>query len=163
MGSRRSGSLAGTLAALWALTGVVALFLYAVFRLGRRGWETVQGGLGPGEWAALLLLTVIFLYGEGVRALQRRWVPRLVARAGTLRREGGVVYRLVAPLYGMALVGGPARRTVVAWATTTGIVAAVLLVRAFPEPWRGITDLAVAVALLWGTGAIVATGRGAFD
>lgn len=156
-------TFAGALAAVWALAGVILLFLYAVFRLGRRGLETVHAGLDAGEWAALALLTVVFLYGEGVRALQRRWVPRLVQRAGTLRREGGFLYRVLAPLYGMALVGGPARRTAVAWATTTGIVAAVLLVRAFPEPWRGITDLAVASALLWGVGAIVATGGRAFD
>jgi hypothetical protein len=49
-----------------------------------------------------------------------------------------------------------------AWGGTAAIVAAVILVRNFPEPWRGITDLAVAAALTWGLGAIVAKAPEAF-
>ena len=46
----------------------------------------------------MVLLTVTFVYGEGFRVLDRRWVPDMVERALRLRREGGVLLRLLAPL-----------------------------------------------------------------
>lgn len=152
----------GTAAALWALTGVSILFLFAVYRLGKRGVETLGAGLTPFEWLVLTLLTLAFVWGEGRGALQLRWVPRLVRRAGALREEGRLHHRLLAPLYGMSLIGAPAMSMLKAWGGTAAIVTAVIVVRGFPEPWRGITDLAVASALLWGLGAIVVEGRGLF-
>ena len=141
-------------AGLWAVAGVAAMFAWAVFRLGRRGVATVLAGLGPLEWTALILLTAAFLYGEGVRALGRKWVPWMVGRA---RRLGGepVLFRVLGPLYAMSLVGRDGRILVRAWAGTVAIVLAVAVVSRFPEPWRGIVDLAVAAALAWGLAAMV--------
>lgn len=152
----------GTVATAWALVGPALLFLFAIYRLGKRGVATVQEGLAGWEWGILLALTVAFVVGEGIGALQERWVPRLVERASQLRHGGGVLHRLLAPLYGMSLIGAPPARMVRSWALTLGIVVMVLIVRAFPEPWRGITDLAVAAALLWGLGAIVVRAPEAF-
>ncbi|RJQ40809.1 MAG: hypothetical protein C4555_00955 [Dehalococcoidia bacterium] len=149
----------GVAAAAWSLGGVCLLFSGAVFRLGRRGVETVRAGLDPEEWAALLLLVLVFVVGEGWGALQRKWVPRLVRRASWLRHGGSPVHRALAPLYGMSLIGAPPAALLRAWGGTAAIVAAVLVVRKFPEPWRGIVDLAVAAALLWGLGAIAVAGR----
>ena len=154
--------LGGAAAAAWALTGVVLLFGFAVMRLGRQGFETLQAGLSPGEWAALLLLTLVFLFGEGWGALQRVWVPRLVRRASMLRKEGRLHHRILAPLYGMSLIGASRKSQARAWLGTLAIVTAIVVVRTFPEPWRGITDLAVASALIWGLGAVVVEGRRAF-
>jgi len=148
-------SLKGTAAVVWALLGVALLFSSAVYRLGYRGVETLRGGLGPLEWVALVSLTLVFLYGEGVRALQRRWVPRMIQRVRLLHGEVGVHYRVLAPFYAMSLVGGPGARLLRAWGSTGAIIVAVLVVRGFPEPWRGITDLAVASALAWGLAAMV--------
>jgi hypothetical protein len=50
----------------------------------------------------------------------------------------------------MLLVGAPRPTLARAWLGVAGIVLAVLLVRALPDPWRGIIDLAVAAALAWG-------------
>jgi len=147
----------GRWAAIWALSGVSGLFLMAVLRLGRRGLHTIEAGLAPSEWTALLLLTAVFVYGEGVRALQRRWVPRLVRRARSLREESAWL-KALGPLYGLSLVGAPPARLLRSWGGTLAIVLAVLLVRTFPEPWRGIVDFAVAAALSWG---LVSIGRGA--
>ncbi len=149
------GSLGGTMASAWAVMGVSILFASAVYRLGARGIATARDGLGPWEWTALVLLTVTFVYGEGFRVLDRRWVPDMLKRALRLRREGGVLLRLLAPLYGLSLIGAPRHRLLRAWAGTAAIVLAVLLVRSFPEPWRGITDFAVAAALAWGLLAIL--------
>jgi hypothetical protein len=136
--------------------GVTAAFVEAVVQLGRRGFATLRGGLDPLEWVALAILVVLFVWGEGVRALERRWVPLMIERAASLRAEGArPIHRALAPLYAMSLVDGDLRRVARAWLGVALIVAAVFIVRAFPEPWRGITDLAVGLALSWGLIAIV--------
>jgi hypothetical protein len=153
---------AAVLSAVWALTGIGLLFLFAVFRLGRRGVLTIQQGLSAGQWAVLVALVVIFVYTEGADALQRRWVPRVIARAAELRQGRILAYQLLAPAFAMSLIGAARRDAVRAWITTNAIVLAVLLVRTFPQPWRGITDLAVACGLAWGLGAIVLQAPRAF-
>lgn len=139
----------------WAVAGVVFLFGEAAWRLGMRGVATVRGGLSTSEWTALILLTAVFVYGEGYRALQRKWVPYVLARVARLRTERFLPWRIGAPLYAMSLIG-PTRRTALrAWAGVAAIIAAVLIVSRFPEPWRGIVDIAVAAALVWGAVALM--------
>ena len=140
----------GAVVSAWTLIGVAALFATAIYRLGGRGIATIQAGLGWGEWSVLVLLTVAFVYGEGFRALDRRWVPRLVERALLLRDDPRVLVRLVAPLYGLSLVGAARDDPIRGWLLTTAILGAVLIVRASPDPWRGIVDFAVSAALAWG-------------
>lgn len=137
------------------MTGVAALFVEGVVQLGRRGIETIRGGLDPLEWIALALLVVAFVYGEGVRALARRWVPATIARAFELGPASPWSHKLLAPLHAMTLIGAPARALVRAWIGVALIVLAVFVVRALPEPWRGIVDFAVAGALAVGLAAIV--------
>lgn len=144
----------GSLAWWWAVAGVTALFGNAVFRLGSRAFSTVAAGLSPVEWLALVALTVFFVYAEGVRALQRRWVPRMLGRAAELRRRRSA-YRLLAPLYAMSLVGAPIATLLRAWGGVAAIVLAIILIRYVPEPWRGIVDFGVSAALAWGIVAIV--------
>ena len=126
-----------------------------MYRLGSRGIATVREGLGPPEWAALVVLTLAFVYGEGVRAIGRRWVPHFIERAREVRNVRSLVVRLLAPLHGLSLIAASRGQLVKAWAGVTAIAAVVWLVQRFPDPWRGITDFAVAVALLWGLGAIL--------
>lgn len=149
-------------AAAWALFGVSALFASAVYRLGGRGVHTIFGGLGALQWTALVVLTGVFVYGEGVMALQRKWVPKLIDRARAIRSEPALL-QLLGPLYGMALVGGPLKRALRAWLGTLAIVTAIVIVRNFPEPWRGIVDFAVASALAWGLVSIVRSAPKAFE
>ena len=139
----------------WAVSGVAGLFAWAVYRLGARGLETLRSGLGVFEWTAAVVLTAAFVYGEGLVALDRRWVPRLFERARRLRGERRLLPRVLAPLYGLALLGSDRAEVARGWAGTLAIVVAVLVVRALPEPWRGIVDFSVAAALAWGLSAIV--------
>ena len=145
----------GAVVSAWTLIGVAALFATAIYRLGGRGIATIQAGLEWGEWVVLVLLTVTFVYGEGFRALDRRWVPRLVERALLVRDEPRLLVRVLAPLYGMSLIGAGKNDLIRGWLLTTGIVGAVLIVRTLPDPWRGIVDFAVGAALAWGLVAIL--------
>ena len=139
----------------WALAGVGSTLVIAVVRLSARGWETVTNGLSPIEWVVLALTSAVFFYGEGVMALERRWVPHVVKRARELRRKSGAALRIGAPLYAMGLIGASPRKLIRTWLGVFAIVAAILIVRAFAEPWRGIVDLSVAGALAWGTIALI--------
>ena len=145
------------LARWWGLIGVALVFVQAVMGLGARGVAEIRSGLSPFEWTALVLLTVVFVYGEGVRALQRRWVPHLLNRLQDLPREP-LIHRILAPLYGMSLIGAPRRTLAFAWGGVAGIILAVLVVSRFPAPWRGITDFAVAAALAWATAVLLSGG-----
>jgi hypothetical protein len=138
---------------------VLLLFANAVMRLGARGVAAMRGGLEPFEWAALGALTVLFVYGEGVRALQRRWVPHVIARIRLLRSSDVVRHHLLGPLYAMSLVGAPRRTMVLAWTGLAAIAGAVFIVSRFADPWRGITDFAVGAALAWAMGALIVHGR----
>ena len=119
------------MAAAWTLVGVSGLFASAVLRLGGRGVETILDGLGPLEWTILTALTLFMVYMEGVLTFQRRWVPKLIERARAVRGEP-ILLQLLAPLYGLSLVGGPAKRVLRGWLGTVAIVGAVLAVRALP-------------------------------
>jgi hypothetical protein len=155
MGQRSRG---GVLTQAWAVTGVAAIFAHAIRSLALRGIDALRSGLDPHEWLALALLTAAFVYGEGVRALQRRWVPYVVARIVRLRDETARVYLVLAPLYAIGVIGPPRASVIRAWAGVAGIAAAVVIVSRFPDPWRGIVDLAVACALLWGLTVLVYHG-----
>lgn len=149
------------LAPAWALIGVGALFTSAVTRLGSRGVATVSEGLSAGQWVVLVLLTFVMVYGEGILALQRKWVPRFLGRSRAVRHESFGL-KILAPFYGLSLVGGSLKQLLRGWLSTTAIVAAVVIVRSFPEPWRGIVDFAVAAALAWGLITIVIGAPGVF-
>ncbi|MGD2067964.1 MAG: hypothetical protein PVI57_04705 [Gemmatimonadota bacterium] len=145
--------------AWWAVLGVAFLFCSAAVGWGPGGAPPRGGGGGAGEAAVFVALTALFLYGEGYRALQLKYVPWVVGRARTLRSEGRTILRLLGPFYAMSLVGASRARLARAWGGVTAVVTAVFVVRAFPEPWRGITDLAVAAALAWGLVALLVEAR----
>lgn len=143
------------LTAVWAVVGVAILFGSAIYRLGSRGVATLAGGLDAFHLTALVVLVGLFVYGEGVRAIQMRYAPYFLGRVRQVAREDRLVYRLLAPLYAMSLVGSAPANLARAWGGVTAIVAAILVLRVTPEPWRGIVDLAVALALAWGLSAIL--------
>lgn len=160
---KTSSAAAPSASAWWAVTGVAALFLTAAGRLGGRGLETMRAGMTAWQWLALVLLTAAFVYGEGYRALHRRYAPFVVERAGRLGPASSRLRCVLAPLWAMALVGERSRLVVRAWAGAWAIVVAVVLVRSLPEPWRGIVDFAVAGALFWGFVALLLEAWGSLS
>ena len=147
-------SVRGRLAEAWGLFGVAFVFLKSAIQLGVRGVVTIGAGMSAQEWAAFILICALFVYGEGVRALQQKYMPYVLTRIARLAEERAS-YQLLAPLYALSLIGATRRVVLKAWLGTATIVAAVVIVRHFPEPWRGIVDFAVAVALTWGLIALM--------
>jgi hypothetical protein len=148
-------SARGLVVAAWAIGAIALSLVEAIWRLGARASATLQAGLEPHEWATLIVVVALFLYGEGVRALQRRFVPHVVNRTLVVARGGGAVASVLAPLFAMSLVHDAPRAMARAWVGVALIVVAVLAVREMPEPWRGVIDAGVASALSWGLGALL--------
>jgi hypothetical protein len=142
---------------VWSVVGVGATFVEAIYRLGTRAIGTIESGLAVREWVALAIGVLLLGYAEGYRALQRRFVPHVIERVLSpdvdyARSPASAVF---APLHAVALLGAGRQATLRAYASVGLIVAAVLVVRGLPHPWRGIVDAAVAVALSWGLVALM--------
>lgn len=143
-----SGSF-GRLAALWGILGFVLL-------VGRGLWRLVpMASAAPFQdflalhWVALALSLVLFGYGEGVLAIQKGYLPRLVSRAHQLADAPSWPYALLAPLYCMGLIGTDARTLGRSWGMVVAIVLMILGMRFVPTPWREIVLMGVVVALAW--------------
>lgn len=135
---------------------MVALLLFAVVRLVPLARAALEGPLGPLEWAGIAASLLFLGYVEGYKAFQKAFAPRVVVRGFYLAANPRPLWLLTAPLFCMCHVHARRGRLIASWAVTLGVVALVLIVGRVPQPWRGIIDLGVVVALGWGALAIVA-------
>ena len=144
-----------TLVAAWGVFGVLALLGQAIFRLGQRALQAHEYHLTTAQIVVYAAWVAFSLYGEGYRAFQLRFSPRVVARALFVGRSQNWVHALLAPAFCMSLFHATRRGRIVAWGTVAMVVCLVLLVSRLPQPWRGIIDAGVVLALLWGAIAIL--------
>ncbi|WP_437630234.1 hypothetical protein [Sorangium sp. So ce854] len=141
---------------LWGVLGVVAVLIEAIYRLGTMAARVLTTHtLTTGQLILLAAWTVAIVYFEGYRGFQQRFSPRVVARALHLAEHRRPLHVALAPLYCMALLHATRRRLIATWALIAGIVALILLVRQMPPPYRAIVDAGVALALAWGTVAML--------
>lgn len=137
---------------------VVAITLAeASLRLGARAMSTLHSGLSVQDYALFILSVAAFGYGEGYRALHRRFIPHVIERAIELAHSHLRGFRgfALSALYVLCMVHAPRREVVKAWVSVALIVCAVVIVKALPEPYRGIIDAGVAVALGIGLGSLI--------
>ena len=136
----------------WAILGVLALLCQAIFRLAPLAWEPVRDGtLTPLLWVFYVGWGVMNLYLEGYKGFQKKFVPRVLARAHHIALYPKSAPLLLAPAYAMAFFGATRRARIAAWAVTGAVLVAILIVRALPQPYRGIIDVGVVLGLGWGT------------
>jgi hypothetical protein len=145
------------LVASWGVVGVLVLLAQALLRLTPVALEPLGDGmltpLQAGCYAGWVILNG---YLEGYRGFQRRFSPRVVARAVHLSQNPRPLFVLLAPLYCMSFFHATRRGKAAAWGILLMVVVLVTLVRYVPQPWRGIIDGGVVVGLAWGALAIVA-------
>lgn len=143
-------------AAVWGVFGTVAVLAEAIFRLTNVALTTLNpSNMGPAEAAFFVAWMTFILYVEGYRAFQKRFSPRVVARAFYLADHPRPLHVALAPLYCMALLHATRRRLIGSWILVAGIVAIIILVRHLPPMYRAIVDGGVACALTWGTVVMV--------
>ncbi len=131
--------------------GVLALLGQAIYRLLPLALEPLQTGmLSRFEFALYVGWSLANAYLEGYRGFQRRFSPRVVARAAYLGQNPKPWHVAFAPLFCMSFFHASRRGLISAWGMTTFVLLAIALVRMVPQPWRGIIDAGVVVGLVWG-------------
>lgn len=135
---------------------MLALLVQAIWRLTPLALEPLQTGELSAAQSALYVGWVLFsMYTEGYRGFQKRFSPRVVARALHLVRHPRPLHVLLAPLFCMSLFHATRRTLAGAWGVTCMVIVLVVLIRYLPQPWRGIIDGGVVIGLLWGAVALV--------
>lgn len=141
---------------LWAVGGVLLLLVQALLRLTPIALEAMFDiGLSPLETTLCAAWVVLNLYLEGYRGFQRRFVPRVVARAHYLATRLDPPTILLAPLFAMAYFHATKSARRAAFIVTGLVLLAITAVRGLPQPWRGIIDAGVVAGLGWGTLALL--------
>ncbi len=136
---------------LWGVLGVAATLVQAIYELAHVAFEAFEPRVMPGWQIALFAAWILLsVYAKGILGFQRGFSPRVVSRALLLARNPRPLHVVLAPLYCMALFHAKRRNLIVARGLVLFIVAAVLLVRQLPQPWRGFVDAGVVVGLSWG-------------
>jgi hypothetical protein len=150
------GNSLGRLAAAWGLLGVAALLGSAVYRLTPIALASLREPLDALHYAGYAVSLVFLGYTEGYKAFQKQFSPRVVARARYLARHPTPIRVLLAPLFCMGFFHATRKRLTISWGLSLGVVGLILLVSRVPQPWRGIVDAGVVVALGWGLVAMAA-------
>ncbi len=141
-------------AVVWGVGGVLALLSQAIVKLTPIALEPLGSSLA---WPAILAyaFSVVFMaYSEGWRGFHRKFSPRVVARAAWLADNPRPLWLALAPAFCTGLIGASRKRMIVAWVLPMAIVVLVLVVRMFPQPWRGAVDAGVVVGLTIGCASI---------
>jgi hypothetical protein len=147
--------MAGNLGALWGSFGVIAILVYAIWRITPHAWQAIEAGMNIWQWLLLIVNVVFMAWSEGYRGFQTRFSPRVAARTLHLQRNPGIVTGLLAPLFVIGYFQANRRSLWQAWIGTLAIVVLVLLVHQLQQPWRGILDAGVVVGLTWGVASFL--------
>ena len=138
-------------AAIWGMSGVITIVLFAIVRLSPIVLSALAVGLDALQWLVLVANVGFMAWSEGYRGFQLKFSPRVAARALYLYREPTSSWiRFMAPLFCIGYFAASPRTRTIAWIGTIGIVVLVLLVHRLDQPWRGIIDAGVVVGLTWG-------------
>lgn len=139
----------------WGLGGVLALLLFAIYRLTPMAMELTGFSLSALQWLALAFSIICMAYMEGYKGFHKAFAPRVVVRAGYLRQHARAGTAVLAPLFCMGYIHATRRRQVLSYLLTLMIIVLVSIVRLLPQPWRGIVDAGVVTGLVLGVASIL--------
>jgi hypothetical protein len=142
--------IVGCCGAIWGVVGVVGFLAYAVIGLMPLTIDALRYSLQWYHWVTLFGQIGFMAYAEGYRGFQKRFSPRVVARARHLAQHPQIYHALLAPLFCMGVVYADWRLRLRILLLTSFIVLAIVLLSQLDQPWRGIIDAGVVVGLLWG-------------
>lgn len=150
-------SICRHLGALWGGLALVVVLVESLHKLTSIALGAFTHPLGLAEGLFLLGWVCFMAYAEGYRGFQQSFAPRYAARAHWLKEKGQRKDLCLAPFFCMGFYAASRRTQTVAWALSFGIPLLVYLIRALPQPWRGLVDLGVIVGLSWGLVAVLYT------
>ena len=140
---------------IWGIGGVLALLVFAIYRLAPMALALQYASMGLLHWGLLIFSVIYMAYAEGYRGFHLGFAPRVVKRALYLIREPKLHLVVFAPVFCMGYIHATRRRQISSLGLTGLIVFFVVLVRLLPQPWRGILDAGVVTGLTIGCFSIV--------
>ena len=144
----------GNLGAIWGIGGVCLMLVSAIVRLTPVAMEAFGHPMGPWHLTAMAVFLPYMVWSEGIWGFQRRFSPRVAARARHLRAHPRLLDVALAPLFCAGFYRIVRRRQLFIWALTAGIVVLIVAIRRLDQPWRGIVDLGVVAGLAWGLASV---------
>ena len=139
----------------WGVVPVLALLGQAIWRLTPLAVEPVANGEQPRALGLVCRVGAVQHVHGRLSRLPKGFSPRVVVRALHLARHPRPIHVALAPLFCMSLFHASKRGLAHAWGVLGMVVVLVTLVRALPQPWRGIIDGGVVIGLGWGAVAII--------
>lgn len=148
----------GVIGALWGLTGLALMLVFAILRLFPYVVEAMSLQLAWYHWLALFVNILFMAYSEGYKGFQQGFSPRVAARARHLQLNPRPLPVLLGPLFCASYFDSPPRRKLSILIVTSAIVLLIVLVSHLSQPWRGIVDAGVIVGLGWGVLTLIYYG-----
>lgn len=138
------------LGAIWGVTGILILLATGIMRLIPVVFDAYAYHLTWYQWISTIFFTFFVTYLKGYRVFQLKLAPRFVNRAMNIYEHPTLMRCVLAPFYCLGYFQAPRKKQFTSLGMTVGMVIVVMLVRLLPQPWRGILDFSVVVALVWG-------------
>lgn len=140
----------GIIAVIWAIFGLLALLIFACWRLSAYTIESFTMPLNWLHWLIFVAWTIFMAHGEGYKGFQKKFSPRFAARCKYLSHNTTWLQLLLAPLFCMAYFHAPKKRVIATFALTIMIIVFIFAFRLIPQPWKGLLDFGVVFGLAWG-------------
>ncbi|MDP6377329.1 MAG: hypothetical protein QF515_18780 [Pseudomonadales bacterium] len=151
-------SCKSSIGAYWGISGVLAILVFAVYRLSSITIESFTYVMDWSHWALLIGNTAFMAYAEGYKGFQLNFAPKVANRARMLREQPALSAVLLAPLYCMHYFSSTLRQLASTYLLTGMIIILVYLFHQLSQPWRGLLDAGVVVGLSWGIVSIAIIG-----
>ena len=136
--------------AIWGILGVTLILSSAIVRVYPHVLDAFSLGLSHLQWVVLILWSLFMLVAEGHKGFQKLFSPRVAARTWHLVNHGRPIDLILAPIYCMGYFHATRKRIITSWSLTAVITVIIVIVRYFPQPWRGIIDSGVILGLFYG-------------
>lgn len=119
----------------WGVCGVCAILGQAIARLAPHAiMPFIRKDLTLLQWGCYGGSMLLFAYGEGYSAFQKKFSPLVVQRAMSLDGAKRPVHVTLAPFYSMGLFHATPKRRTLSWGVTLGVAAVVGAVKVPPPP-----------------------------
>ena len=150
-----AGVVVGLIGFGWGLSGVLAMLIFAIYRLAPMAFELNAVAMDSYHWFLLALSIGYMGYAEGYKGFHKSFAPRVVVRANYLLQNPRLTTTLLAPLFCMGFIYATRKRMILSMMLTSMIIFFVIVVRMFEQPWRGIVDAGVVAGLCLGVCSII--------
>lgn len=134
------------------ITYVLGEAIFRLVPLAIAPWR--DGTLTPILKLVWIAWFIVNAYFEGYRGFQQRFSPRVVARAVYLGANPTPLRLIFALPFCLSMFHAKRSQLIFRWTFVTALYTLIYMVKFLPQPWRGILDGGVVIALVWGLGAV---------